>query len=113
MSQWANVANAVPTALVPFASNAAYSVSVGGIVSLNAPGGHIAVGLTSSGATANNFASSAQAWLGVRRVSLDWPGNMQLICELRLNGRAGALLATGQIIDSGETSENPFNILRA
>ena len=83
LTQW-------PTALLPFSPPAGtWEVSMEGWPSA-VPGAYVALGLTSSAATVNNFSTAGQVWLGL---SNDGTGAM--VYELRLNGRSGALLASG------------------
>jgi hypothetical protein len=88
----------IPTALMPFTPPAtAYEVWIDGRpnVNLDAANGYIAVGLTNSAATANNFETVGQAWLSLGCVDA-CRGGLQVV-ELRLNGRTGPLLARATI----------------
>jgi hypothetical protein len=88
----------VPTALVPFTPPAAaYEVWIDGLLNVNfdTTGGYLAVGLTNSAATANNFETVGQVWLSLRCIDSCKSGLQAY--ELRLNGRTGPLLATATI----------------
>ena len=60
-------------------------------------GAYVAIGLTSSPVTMSNFETVGDVWLGLRTqvVMVNGP----LVYELRLNGKTGALLATGVVDD--------------
>lgn len=92
-----NLAN-VPTALLPFRQpNVAYTVSADGQPP-NIPGTYVAIGLTATAATLNNFATAGQVWLSLHNAQGSVFGG-PLVYELRLNGKAGPLLATGVVED--------------
>jgi hypothetical protein len=96
--------NKIPTALMPFTPPAtAYEVWIDGRPSLDPVDGYIAVGLTNSAVTANNFESVGQVWLSQRWLVA---GRIGLtVCELRLNGRTGPLLATATLPVSSQFSQ--------
>jgi hypothetical protein len=96
----------IPTALVPFTPPAsAYEVWIDGLPNANfdAVGGYIAVGLTNSAATSNNFETVGQVWLSLGCVDA-CRGGLQKY-ELRLNGRTGPLLATATIAFSSKLNQ--------
>lgn len=86
-----------PTALLPFAAPATpWQVSMEGYPSVVA-GAYVAIGLTSSAATASNLESAGQVWLSLRKQTVMVNG--PLVYELRTGGRSGLLLASGVIDD--------------
>jgi hypothetical protein len=98
-SEWFDmtVATQWPTALLPFTPPAtAWQVSMEGYPSV-IEGAYVALGLTSSGATYSNFSSVGQVWLSLRKQQVMVNG--PLVYELRVNGMAGPLLATGVVDD--------------
>lgn len=88
----------VPTALLPFRQpDVAYTVSADGQPP-NIPGTYVAIGLTATAATLNNFATAGQVWLSLHNEQgIQFGG--PLVYELRLNGKTGPLLATGVVED--------------
>lgn len=88
-SEYFDAVTQYPTALVPFFSSSAYTVS---IEALPAPiaGAYVALGLTGSTQLLSNLSSVGAVWLSLRHD----PGGA-LRYELRLNGMSGALLAQG------------------
>jgi hypothetical protein len=96
----------IPTALMPFTPPAtAYEVWIDGQPNVNFDTGahhYIAVGLTNSAATANNFETVGQAWLSLACVDLCRGGKL---FELRLNGRTGPLLASVTASSSNKLSQ--------
>lgn len=93
-SEWWDLNGIVnaPAALLPFSSNAPYAVEASGYPVV-LPGGYVAVGMTSSAVTLNNLATVGQVWLSLREEVPMTNGALRY--ELRLNGRSGALLASG------------------
>lgn len=86
-----------PTALLPFTPPAtAYAVSISAWP-VAVDGAYVAVGLTSSPVLMSNFETVGDVWLSVRRPNA--ADFYTLTYELRVNGRTGPLLATGQIPD--------------
>ncbi len=86
-----------PTALLPFAAPAGkWQVSMEGWPSV-VDGAYVALGLTNSAVTLSNFSSAGLVWLGLRPQEVLATG--ALVYELRLNGRTGALLASGVVDD--------------
>lgn len=84
----------VPTALLSFRQpGTAYTVSADGQPP-NIPGTYVAIGLTATAATLNNFATAGQVWLSLHNQQGSLFGG-PLVYELRLNGKTGPLLATG------------------
>jgi hypothetical protein len=97
-SEWFDLPVAVhPTALLPFTPPAtAWSVSMEGWPAA-VQGAYVAIGLTSSPVLTSNFATVGDVWLGLRKQTV--PNDGALVYELRLNGKTGALLATGVVDD--------------
>jgi len=97
-SEWFDLPVTVhPTALLPFTPPAtAWAVSMEGYPSV-VDGAYVAIGLTSSPVLISNFETAGEVWLGLRKQEVMVNG--PLVYELRLNGRTGALLATGVIDD--------------
>lgn len=86
-----------PTALLPFTAPAGkWQVSMEGYPSV-VEGAYVALGLSNSAVTLSNFTSSGLVWLGLRKQEVMVNG--PLVYELRLNGRSGALLASGVVDD--------------
>jgi hypothetical protein len=86
-----------PTALLPFTPPAtAWAVSMEGYPAV-VDGAYVAIGLTSSPSTMSNFETVGDVWLGLRKQQVMVNG--ALVYELRLNGKTGALLATGVVDD--------------
>jgi hypothetical protein len=86
-----------PTALLPITLPAtAWAVSMEGWPSV-VDGAYVAIGLTSSPVTMSNFETVGDVWLGLRKQAVMVNG--PLVYELRLNGKSGALLATGVVDD--------------
>jgi hypothetical protein len=93
-SEWFDAVTEYPTALLPFSSDKPYAVSIEGWPSV-VGGAYLAVGLTSSSVTLSNFSTVGQVWLSLREQQPMVQG--PLLYELRLNGNAGPLLASGTI----------------
>jgi hypothetical protein len=86
-----------PTALMPFTAPAgAWALSMEGWPSMM-EGSYVAIGWTNSSATTNNLESAALVWLHLRKQVAGENG--ALVYELRVNGRSGAVLASGVIDD--------------
>ena len=100
ISDWfdpAQITGELPTAIVPFKAPAtAYEASVDGW-----PGpildAYVAIGFTDSTLTINNLQSAASIWLLLRpdQTLSNWVVNY----EFRLNGMAGPLVASGQVVN--------------
>lgn len=89
-----------PTALLPFTPPAtAYAVSISAWP-VAVEGAYVAVGMTSSSVLMSNFETVGDVWLSLRRPNAGGTaGFYTLTYELRVNGRTGPLLATGEIAD--------------
>jgi len=82
-----------PAALIPLVgTTGAFQASIDGRPAPIA-GTYVAVGLTDSTLTVNNLETSAGVWLLVTQGPA--LNNVDMVYELRLNGRTGPLLATG------------------
>ncbi|HQU84948.1 MAG TPA: hypothetical protein PKY59_17545 [Pyrinomonadaceae bacterium] len=94
-----NVSATRPTALMPLPSNLStpYELEFDGIY-WRIPGAYFAVGLTSSGVTTNNLASSGSVVLVTKPNPAD--NLFSMIYELRLGGMNGQILASGTAEES-------------
>lgn len=89
-------ARPAPTALLPFTPPAQpWSVSME-VTPLALANSYVAIGLTASGITLDNFNTVGQTWLSVRKQS-DYYS--PVVYEWRRNGSTGPLLATGVLPD--------------
>lgn len=98
-SEWFDPVVNIPTALMPFKAPASpYEVSINGYPA-PLPNGYLAVGLTSSTLLYSNLETSASVWLVILpNAARD---NTTIRYELRVNGRTGPVLASGETYFEG------------